>query len=192
MNIIHKQWAAPRISSQGWASLSEITFKRVDCKRGVYLIPTGIRGIGHHIHFDDPKDTKSQGYGGSVLEFRLEDGSIYSAKGPWRCAHSYLLADTGIDLSQEYVTRVAIANFYSGDSYDGTQMLYDVVYLDPEEGVLGKYDRYKDLITQFPDAGLVWVDSFGARSMLPQKKSVYISKSKLAEFLAEREERAIQ
>ena len=122
-------------------------YRRIDCKRGVYLVACE-EACADHIYFHDPKDLKSDGFGGATLEFKLEDGSIYSAKGPWKCSANYLLADAGVDLTDKYTTFLVIGRgmrVEPSKSWQSDIWITDVVYQD-EKQVIGRFDRQKEVL----------------------------------------------
>lgn len=78
-------------------------------KNITYLIPTDVVNVADHIHVD-MHDPGSVGYGGSTLDFRLEDGTVYKVKGPWHTSASGLKSHTNgqIDLTYLHGTMVTI------------------------------------------------------------------------------------
>lgn len=130
------------------------TYRRVDCSRGVWLISTSDPNSADHLYFHDPKDRNSQGFAGRTIVFKLDDGSEYHAKGPWKTGHGELFKDTGIDLSDKYHSRVVISK---GVRYDknpkswmgGTTVLTDVVH--QESGfTVGSWDRWQEVLNALP------------------------------------------
>lgn len=90
----------------------------------------------------------SQGYGGRTLTFHLEPGGGKAALvGPWHSNSGALLADTGIDVTDRYLTFGVIG---LGREYGTVGMglhpitIKDVVLKDTE-WTLGTYDRIEVL-----------------------------------------------
>jgi len=119
------------------------------------------------VYFHNPKDTHSDGFGGASLNFTLEDGTIYAAKGPWKTLDR-LLADTGIDLRDKFLTRCVVGTErdydHSKDKYYGQAVIRGVVHME-ETPVLGKFERYKDVIAALPPGKYAyWVEMNGMTS----------------------------
>lgn len=87
----------------------------------IYLVPVDILNVADHVHVD-PLDEKSQGYGGSVLSFQLEDGTMHYAKGPWHGGTMSLLKDVGLDVRDLHATAVTLYEVvmepYTGKRYE--------------------------------------------------------------------------
>lgn len=84
----------------------------------------------------------SQGFAGRTLAFKLEDGSTMKLQGPWHSNSAALLADTGYDIRDKYLTFGVIG---LGREY-GTALglhpitIKDVLHKDAQ-WVLGEYNR---------------------------------------------------
>lgn len=87
-------------------------YRLVPAGKDNWLVPVDILNVADslHVHRTDERSTQRsmQGYGGSTLEFQLEDGSIYMAKGPWHSSARGLLKDTGIDVTDLHATMVTL------------------------------------------------------------------------------------
>jgi hypothetical protein len=83
------------------------TWRTIESAKGhTYIIPTDVLNIADHVHVDT-HDPKSDGYGGRTLEFELENGEIYMAKGPWHSSGSVLL-DVGLDVRDLHMTMLTL------------------------------------------------------------------------------------
>lgn len=135
----------------GASEAEELRYRKAECSRGVWLISTQ-ENAADNVYFHNPKDKSSDGFGGATLKFTLEDGSIYAAKGPWK-TFERLLSDTGIDLRDKFLTRVVVGTKiefdYSRNKYYGQCVIRGVVYIE-DAPVLGKFDRYRDVISALP------------------------------------------
>lgn len=79
----------------------------------------------------------SDGFGGRVLTFRLENGcDSISLKGPWHTNPSSLLSDTGIDVRDKFYTFGVVGE---GREYPAITKL---LWFDTEP-VIGSFDRVK-------------------------------------------------
>lgn len=129
----------------GSALAEEKTYRMIKVAEDrVWLVPTD--GDPNRIQFHNPLDTKSEGYGGSVITFHLEDGSIYEAKGPWNSNPGALKKDTRIDLTQNFVTWGLVA-LERGCDEDYNSVFKDVLYID-KEPVKGSYNRIERMALQ--------------------------------------------
>ncbi len=164
-----KTFTAPTYSIMSGIGVAEAaTYKRFDGKSGsVWLVakqPNEADGV--YVH--NPKDKNSDGFGGATLEFRLDDGSIYAAKGPWKTGPEELFTDTGYDIRDKHATVVVIgrarSHDYSRDKYYGQCIINDVLYQETEP-VLGKFDRVKDIAaTLGPGKYAYWMQTHGMTS----------------------------
>jgi len=128
--------------------------RQTDRKGRVWLWPVNSVSPAEQIHVHDPKDTHSDGYGGSTLTFALEDGTEYKAKGPWHSNSYSLFAATGVDLRDTNWTygcvakkRVVLSHKNGNaphDQYEG------VLYAD-KEPVLGVFDRLQKIAVEWAD-----------------------------------------
>jgi hypothetical protein len=136
-------------------------YRKVECKRGVWLVAVQ-PNAAENVYFHNPRDTKSQGFGGRTLSFPLEDGTVYEAKGPWHGNADSLFNDTGVDVRNTHYTFVVLAMERDG----WPTVLRDVVYKDAAP-VLGRFDRYKELMRQYPQAMQYYSQSSGGSSCGP-------------------------
>lgn len=113
---------------------------------------------------DSPKNNGTQGFGGAVLKMPLVNGEIFELKGGWHTNSDALFSDTGIDIRNKYRTFVVLAKErFSLD--DGTWRIgfKGILYKD-KEPTLGHFNRYKDLIKQYPEAKYYYSSSRGGSS----------------------------
>lgn len=126
-------------------------FKVVQGKTGhTWYIPVNDPEAGANIHVD-VHNPQSDGYGGRVIEFLLEDGSVAKAKGPWHSNADSLFEDTGVDLRNTLWTFIVI-----GRGMDGwPTVVRDVVYQDPPKGKIGNFDRWQEVVRSLVADGIV-------------------------------------
>jgi hypothetical protein len=139
------------VSGQG--TVYDRTYRKVQGNKYTWYIPlVDNAAAGIHVDRHDPR---SDGYGGSILEFKLEDGTVDKVKGPWHSNSDALYADTGVDLRGQYYTRVVLARnrVYSGMGLRGT--FIDVFYFE-EEPVKGVFNRYIEIVQRFLDENPEW------------------------------------
>lgn len=98
--------------------------REVKCDQGTFLmcqLPEGDWAI-HELNGD------GQGYGGDVIEFLMEDGSVRQEKGPYHLSHAdyedrqyaAIQESTGINVSIE-AKRFVVGNKLSSGAYNGTR-----------------------------------------------------------------------
>lgn len=85
---------------------------------------------------------RSDGYGGRTLDFPTKDGVI-KIQGPWHSNTDALYERTGVDLRDKHRTIGVIALRRGMEGNDS--VLLDVVYADPDGGLVGTFDRIRDL-----------------------------------------------
>lgn len=88
----------------------------------------------------------SQGFGGREMEFKLDTGETLVLKGPWSSNHDAFWGDTGVDRRAHYRTWGCIGRnrtfaTYTGKYASSVMTINDLVYIDPEDGIIGEYDR---------------------------------------------------
>lgn len=98
------------------------------------------------IHVDH-HDPQSRGYGGSVLKFELEDGTIDEVKGPWHGGYNSEEV-TGVRVSDLHYSHVTIG-FKAGEGFMEVEPS-SIVYQDPG-WVLGPYMRGARIAQQLAD-----------------------------------------
>jgi len=121
---------------------SKFVYKKVTDRNGnVWLYPANSPAPAEQVHVHNPKDLNSQGYGGATLQFVLEDGTVYSARGPWHGNADALFAATDIDIRDTHFTFgcVALRRVYVSD---GATSFEGILHAD-KDWVLGRFDRLK-------------------------------------------------
>lgn len=82
-------------------------FKKFKADRGTYYVRLGTLDAAGEIYIDT-RDPDSQGFGGSVLKFPLDDGTVDEVKGPWHTNSVPFFDDTGINLSELHLTKITL------------------------------------------------------------------------------------
>jgi|SRR5215813_3051286 len=82
----------------------------------------------------------SDGFGGRTLAFTLTDGTVLQLKGPWHTNPHDLLANTGIDLRNKFMTWGCVG---TGREHSPMRVT-GLVYFDPEP-TIGAFDRVEKL-----------------------------------------------
>lgn len=88
----------------------------------------------------------SEGMGGALCSFELEDGTTVQTKGPWMTTAENLFNDTGFDLRDKYATRITMARQvdYPKNHYYGMPNMIDVVHHE-EDFIEGTFHRPNEL-----------------------------------------------
>jgi hypothetical protein len=137
----------------GRAEPEQRRFRKYDCAAGVYLVAIQ-DACADHVYYHNPKDKNSDGFGGATLRFPLEDGTVYEAKGPWKCAASYLLTECGVDIEDKYSTFLVVGKGRRLDKnsrsvWGGTRVITDLIHKD-EAWQISRFDRECDFISTLP------------------------------------------
>lgn len=140
------------------------TYKKYEGKQGNIWLVANQEEAADNIYVHKPKDTKSQGFAGRTLEFKLEDGTIYKAQGPWHSNADSLYEDTGVDVRDTHSTFVVLG--MERTFVDWQSGIKDIVYQD-EKPTLGRYDRYKEIMKKYPEAKYYFMKSRGGASCGP-------------------------
>lgn len=88
---------------------------------------------------DTNPNNRSQGFGGARLHFKLVGGGEVVLTGPWHSNSSSLLVATGIDLTSQHWTFGVVALKREPSRFT------EIQYIDPEEGIIGKFNRIDDI-----------------------------------------------
>lgn len=107
-----------------------------------WIVPTYTDHPAEGIHVDQ-HDPHSQGYGGSILTFPLEDGTTYSVRGPWHSNSEALYEDTGVDLRHTHRTYGCVALNLRYDNR-GIGIFEGLIHVD-REPTIGSFDRITDI-----------------------------------------------
>lgn len=136
----------------GAAEAAKFVYRKLMDRDGkVWLYPINSDTPAEQVHFHDPRDLRSDGYGGSTLNFALEDGSVYAAKGPWHSNAGGMFAATGTDIRNTHRTYGCVARRRIYKNH--IQEFHSILHADTE-AVIGSFDRLK-LIAQ------EWADKLG-------------------------------
>jgi len=127
----------------GSAEAEAKVYRLIPCKRGNWLMAVNVPNPAAFVYFDDPKDLKSQGFGGRVIRFLLESEEVYEAKGPWHGNADSMFKDTGVDVRDKHLTRVVISEGRGLDEKYRT-VLKGVLY-EEKEPLLGRFERGRKL-----------------------------------------------
>lgn len=148
----------------GSAEAESQTYRKVIDESGCVWLIANHEAAAENIYFHNPKDTKSDGFGGRTLSFPLEDGTIYEAKGPWHSSAGALFHSTGIDLQNTYRTFVVLS-MERDQTNDGTYrtIMRGIIFKD-ERPMLGSFDRHKELEQQYPEAKFYYSETRGGSS----------------------------
>lgn len=106
------------------------------------------KGVGDSIHVTDPEPVGGmRGYGGSTLEFPLEDGTVDEVKGPWHTNSEAFFSATGLNISDLHYTCVTIGT----ERGEGLMEVGgEIIYQDPG-WVLGPFMRGERIAHQLAD-----------------------------------------
>lgn len=120
-------------------------------KKGTYwLWPVEHKEQGSMVHCGDIRaGQRSEGYGGRVMNFPTKDGVI-KIQGPWHSNSDALFEATGIDLRDKHLTWGLIA--LKRESERNSYVFKDVLHLDPDGGVLGRFERIDELAQKFANS----------------------------------------
>lgn len=138
-------------------------YELIETPSGNWLYAPQVANCADHIYFHNPKDVRSQGFGGATLKFELSNDQVYEATGPWHSNSDSFHRATGVDVRDRHWTRVVLSKGKRWDKH--LAVMEDVVYYD--EGMVGRFDRYKELAKQFPAANFYYSESRGGSSCGP-------------------------
>ena len=133
----------------GQAAAAKFVYRKlVDAKGRVWLYPVNTDTPGEQVHVHDPRDLKSDGYGGATLQFALEDGSVYAAKGPWHTNTGALFEATGVDLRNTHRTYGCVARIRVYKNH--ITEFHGILHAD-KVPVIGAFNRLKDIAQTWAD-----------------------------------------
>lgn len=107
-----------------------------------WLYNDDIKGCASHIYVEG--EPGSQGFGGSVISFKLLNGDVLNLRGPWHTNSHSMFADTGIDLRDRSITFGVIGTDREFVSNSMSMAISNVLYFDTEP-TEGSFNRIKDL-----------------------------------------------
>lgn len=92
----------------------------------------------------------SQGFGGGKHKFTLHTGEVIELEGPWSSNHDAFFEETGIDLRNRHRTWGCIGRHreYYPSKYEARPVICDLLYWDPPEGVVGSFNRIREIAKQ--------------------------------------------
>jgi hypothetical protein len=90
----------------------------------------------------------SEGYAGRTMHFPTKEGVI-AIQGPWHSNSDALYKRTGVDLRDKHLTfgLVALQRTHRGND----TVFKDVLYIDPQNGVIGRFKRIQDMAQAMAD-----------------------------------------
>jgi len=163
----------PMISALGEAVTKK--FRKVKGLSGNFWFIPLQDNPADNIYMDDPNNLKSDGFGGRIVNFELENGKVYLAHGPWHSNADSLFKDTGIDVRGLCLTQVVLGT--GGVEYQGGHSfkVKDVIYQE-DEYKLGSFDRGKELAQEYANklnkTVHGWVQSKGGGHGVTKKPEV--------------------
>lgn len=135
-----------------WGGPSDaLVFKKVPGKEGRTWLVVATLDDAEHVYVDEPKNRT--GFAGSTLVFKLEDGTTFSSKGPWKSSTDLLLKETGIDLTQQHLTKgvIALEIDYRKGGYGLEKVTCrNVLHVD-DAYVRGAFERIEQLAQKYAD-----------------------------------------
>jgi len=135
----------PMVSGQG--EVAAKTFKKVEAPDGDCYYIAVQPNSADNIYVKIKNVKNSQGFGGGMLDFLLEDGTTDKVQGPWHTNAGDLFHSTGVDIQDKYLTRgiVALKHQY-GEMCSG---IYDDVIHFDEEPAIGTFHRIRDIAQDY-------------------------------------------
>lgn len=122
---------------------------------------------GDNIYASNPDNRKGEGFGGRVIPLKCSDGTTFDLNGGWHGNSDALFRATGVDVRDKHLTFVVLAKERSfTEDRSMRTILRDVVYKD-EVPTVGKFQRWKTLVKQFPEAAFYYSQSNGGSSCGP-------------------------
>lgn len=135
-----------------WAGPSSgLIFKQVPGKERRTWLVVATLDNAEHVYVDDPSNRT--GFAGSKVDFKLEDGSTFSSRGPWKSNTDFLLEETGIDLTQQHLTKgvIALEIDYQNGGYGLEKVTCrNVLHVD-DVYVRGSFERIEQLAQKYAD-----------------------------------------
>lgn len=115
----------------------------------VGLLPNSDQLDADHVYCTN-HNPNSDGFGGRVISFTLENGIELKWKGPWHSNCDALLQETGIDLTKQQYTWGCIGTG-RGDAQSCYQTIVtDLLYFDPSP-LPGEFSRIQKLAKQLSE-----------------------------------------
>jgi hypothetical protein len=110
--------------------------RRFNSKDGgeMYYVPIDVVNPADELHVTDSDPGHMKGYGGHVLKFELDDGTVDEVKGPWHTNSIGFFRDTGINIGELHLTQVTLWDETNRDS------IAEPIYQETQK-VLGPFYR---------------------------------------------------
>lgn len=127
----------------GFSEARSKIFKKIKVKNSdkTYLVAVQ-PNEADNIYVGYPYDTKSQGFGGAWIEFKIEDGLTIKLQGPWHTNADDLFKETGYDIRDKYLTFVVISK--DSKLIDYNDVMIDVLYID-DKPQIGHFYRGREI-----------------------------------------------
>jgi hypothetical protein len=134
----------------GVAEQASSKYKKIVGKNSDWYIALG-KPEGDYIYSAGRTGKYSDGFGGRIMEFELEDGTIDKVQGPWHSNSDSLLFDTGYDATDKHHTQgiIALNLKHPEDNWHVTEHEEEEILHWDEEPVEGLYHRIDILAQEF-------------------------------------------
>lgn len=168
LQLAHDEWAdGPYIMTCGSAIAESHKLKQIKGRTRWWFYDPNASSPASSIYCSNSLDPSvgGEGFGGRTLTLQIDDGSTFLLRGGWHANPDSMFADTGVDIRNQSRTFVVIAKGYRHDpnARNAFRGVYTgVLYKDPTpDGLLGYFDRYKELLELFPEAQCYFSKSEG-------------------------------
>jgi hypothetical protein len=141
------------VSAVGEQSAISLWDYAIDANGTYWLWPTEHKEPGAMVHVGETLHAGqrySEGYSGRTMQFPTKDG-IVKIQGPWHTNADALFHATGVDLRDKHLTWGLIALRREYDKH--IPVFRYVLHLDPDEGVVGPFDRISKQAQAFATEG---------------------------------------
>lgn len=113
-------------------------------RAGNYVYPINIPNPADWVYSVSDVRISKSGFGGRVIDFNMEDGSVYTSQSTWNCAASYLPESEYNKIKETHSMYCIISHVPIKCDYYGALVTIeqesDIIFMD-EEWVLGESDR---------------------------------------------------
>jgi len=133
----------------GHAEQAILKYKKIEGKSNIWYVAIQ-PNEGDNVYCGSRSGKHSDGFGGSTLDFELEDGTIDKVQGPWHSNSSALLDDTEYDVTHKHFTKgiIALDCVNVEDSTDWMKTKhFEVLHYD-KEPIIGDFERI-DIMAQY-------------------------------------------
>ena len=134
--------------TNSFSASSAVEFKTYRAhKRGnkTWFVP--INGDPNMILYHDPAD--QEGFGGREIAILIKGGDVQRVKGPWQVNADALKKDTGIDLTDRYVTFGFIADIIENRFHEKGLCIGKGMHYKDTEPTIGPFDRIEKLAQEY-------------------------------------------